>query len=71
MLSELEWALDIIPQDILVVEFLSRLREFNLPKLVTLISNLVEKYPGFGYKYVYETNLVESCIVISSISSKP
>lgn len=58
MLSQLEFALDVIPQDIMVVEWLSRLRDFQLDKLVTVISNLLEKYPGFGRKLVSETNLI-------------
>lgn len=58
MLSQLEFALDVIPQDIMVVEWLSRLRDFQLDKLVTVISNLLEQYPGFGRKLVSKTNLV-------------
>ena len=58
MLSQLEFALDVSPQDIMVVEWLSRLRDFQLDKLVTVISNLLEKYPGFGRKLVSETNLI-------------
>lgn len=62
MLSQLEFALDVIPQDIMVVEWLTRLRDFELNKLVEVISNLLEKYPGFGRKLVCETNLVTASL---------
>lgn len=58
MLSELEFALDVIPQNITIVEWMFRLRAFNLDKLVAVIGILIEQYPNFGYKLVCETNLV-------------